>query len=90
MKYSLSTRKIPRKEPKGFSEGLGYISLFIQTQVVIQTYSISLKLTSSVKLPGRAILEESILRINMAAGAYFSVLHSRQSNTDQEELNFNL
>ena len=72
MKYCLSTREIPREEPKGFSEGSGYISFLIPTQVVIQTFSISLKPTSSVELPWRAILEALILFINMAAGVLFS------------------
>ena len=41
MKYSLSLREMPRVEPKGFPEDSGYISLFISTQFIIQTLSIS-------------------------------------------------
>ena len=72
MKYSLSTREIPRAEPEGFPEGSGYISPYIPTGVIIQTFSISKSYTSSIVLPGRAILEELILRIGLAAGAIFS------------------
>ena len=36
MKYSLSTKEIPRAESKGFSEGSGYISLYIPPLVIIQ------------------------------------------------------
>ena len=39
---------------------------------IIQTLSISKSYTSSVVLTGRAILEELILRIGLAAGAIFS------------------
>ena len=31
VKYSLSSREIPRAKPKGFSEGSGYISQYIPT-----------------------------------------------------------
>ena len=41
MKYSLSSREIPRAKPKGFPEGSGYISLYILTWVTIQTFSIT-------------------------------------------------
>ena len=41
MKYSLSTREIPRAEPEGFPEESGYISPYIPTGVIIQTFSIS-------------------------------------------------
>ena len=73
VKYSLSTREIPRAE----LEGSGYISPFIPTRVTIQTFSISKSYTSSIVLPGRAILEQLILRIGLAAGLYFPVLPSR-------------
>ena len=72
MKYSLSTREIPRAEPKGFPEGSGYISPYIPTRVIIQIFSISKSYTSSIVLPGRAILEELIFRIGLAAAAIFS------------------
>jgi hypothetical protein len=72
VKYSLSTREILRAEPEGFPEGSGYISPYIPTRVIIQTFSISKSFTSSIVLPGRAILEELILRIGLAAGAIFS------------------
>ena len=41
MKYSLGQREIPRAQPEGFPEGSGYISLYILTQVTIQTFSIT-------------------------------------------------
>ena len=72
MKYSLSPREIPRAEPKGFPEGSGYISPYIPTQVIIQTFSISKIYTSSIVLTGRPILEELILHIGLAAWAIFS------------------
>ena len=59
-------------EPKGYPEGSGYISLYIPTRVIIQTFSIAKSYTSSIVFPGRAILEEFILRIGLAAGAIFS------------------
>ena len=71
MKYSLSTREILRAEPKGFPKGSGYISPYIPTQVILQTFSISKSYTSSIVLPGRAILKELIIRIGLAAGAMF-------------------
>ena len=71
-KYSLSTREITREEPAGFPEGSGYISHYIPTWVIIQIFSISKSYTSSIVLPGKAILEELILRIGLAAGAIFS------------------
>ena len=71
-KYSLSTRQIPRADSNGFPEGSGYISPYIPTWVIIQTFSISKSYTSSIVLPGRAILKELILRIGLEAGAIFS------------------
>ena len=41
MKYSLSSREIPRACPWDFPKGSGYISLYILTQVTIQTFSIT-------------------------------------------------
>ena len=41
MKYSLSPREIPRAKPEGYPEGSGYISLYIPTQITIQTFSIT-------------------------------------------------
>ena len=72
MKYSLSKREIPRAEPKGFPEESEYISPYIPTLIIIQIFSISKSYTSSIALPGRAILEELILRIGLADGAIFS------------------
>ena len=71
VKYSLSTREILRPEPKGFPEGSGYISPYILTSVIIQTFSI---IYFQYVLPGRAILEELILCIGLVAGVYFPVL----------------
>ena len=65
MKYSLSTREIPRAEPKGFPYGSGYISPYIPT------FSMSKSYTSNIVLSGGAMLEELILRIGLAAGAIF-------------------
>ena len=70
VKYSLSTREIARAEPEGSS----YISPYIPTWVIIQTFSISKSYTSSIVLPDRAILEEFILGIGLAAGAIFSLI----------------
>ena len=72
VKYSLSMREIPRAEAEEFPEGSGYISMYIPTWVIIPTISISKSYTSSIALPGRAILEELILSIGQAAGALFS------------------
>ena len=44
----------------------------ILTAVIIERSSISKNYTSSVVLSGRAILEELILRIALAAGAIYS------------------
>ena len=38
MKYSLSPREILRAKPEGFPEDSGYISLYIPSQVTIQTF----------------------------------------------------
>ena len=64
MKYSLS--------PSFFLEGSGYIVSHILTQVIIQKLSISKNNTSSIVLPGWAILEELIFHIALAAGPLFS------------------
>ena len=85
MKYSLSPREIPRAKPKGFPEGLCYISSYFLIRVTIQTFSIT---KSSIDLPGRSILEEVILHIASTAGQYGKILSSRLSNT--EEVNFNI
>ena len=45
VKYSLSSREIPRAEPEGFPEGSGYISPYIPTWVIIQTFSICKRFT---------------------------------------------
>ena len=83
MKYSLSTREIPRAEPNGFSEKLSISKNYTPSIVLPETLSfprhsqflkIILKVLSFQV--GRAILEELILRIGLAAGAKFS--HSAQ------------
>ena len=56
VKYSPTTREIPKADPKGFPEGSGYISPFILTLVKIQTFSISKSYSSRIVLPGRALL----------------------------------
>ena len=71
MKYSLSLRKIPGAEPEGFSKGSVYISQYILTQVKIQTLSISKKDSSSIVLPGWALLVELILHITLAVVPIF-------------------
>ena len=58
--------------PERFPEGSGYISPYILTSVIIQTFSISKSYTSSIVLPSRKIFEELILRIGLSAGAIFS------------------
>ena len=72
MKDSQSSREVTRAEPEGFSKGSGYISPYILTQVIIQTLSISENDTSSIVLPGKAILVELIFRISLAAGPIYS------------------
>ena len=57
VKCSLSTREILRAEPGGFTEGSGYISLYILTWVTIQSFSMSKSYTDSMVHPGRAILK---------------------------------
>ena len=69
VKYSLSTRENLRAELEGFPDGSGYISPYIPTWVIIQTFSITKHHTSSIILPSSAIFEELILRL--AAGAIF-------------------
>ena len=73
MKYSMSMREIPRAEPEGFPEGSGYISPYIPTPVIIRTSIISKNHTSSIVLPGRAILENLILRIALATVAFIAI-----------------
>ena len=63
MKYSLTTREIPRTEPEGFPEGSGYNSMFIQILVITQTFPISKNYNSIIVVPGRAIFKELILFI---------------------------
>ena len=75
MNNSLSPRKIPRAPPLGFSSGSGYISPYILTQVIIHTFSSKID-TSSIVLPGWAILIELIFRIALAARPLFSSIHN--------------
>ena len=67
MKYSLG-----KYLPSGFSSGSGYISPYILTQVMVQTFSMSKKDTFSIVLPGWAILVELIFCTALAAGPIFS------------------
>ena len=78
MTYSLSPRKILRAEPEGFLKGSGYTSPYILTQVIIQTLSISENYTSSIVLPGWAILVELFSRIALAAGSIFFIIRPAQ------------
>ena len=48
VKYSLSKREIPRAEPEQFPEGSVYISPYIPTWVIIQTFSMSKSFTSNM------------------------------------------
>ena len=67
MKYSLSSKEVPRAKLKGFPDGSGYIALYIRSHNTdILNYN------TSIVLPGRARLEELILRIALAAAAIFS------------------
>ena len=50
MKYSLSTREIPRAELKEFHEGVGYNSPYILTRVILQTLSMSKHYNSGIVL----------------------------------------
>ena len=74
MKYSLSTREIWKARPKGVPKELRLYFTVSPTLVKIQTFSISKSYTSSIVLPGRAILEGLILCIGLAAGAIFSCI----------------
>ena len=80
MKYSLSPMRFPRAEPMESPEGSGYISPYIQTQVIIQNFFNSNILTFSIGFPWRTILKELILHIAPEQGLYFPVLPSRRSN----------
>ena len=71
---SMSTREIPRAEPKGFPEGLGYISKYILTQAIIQTFSISKSYTSSIVFPWSAIFEELILLFELTSDDKLQIL----------------
>ena len=73
MKYKVSLREILRAEPDCFPEGSGYILTLIPTLVIIQTFSIAKSYTSSIVLPGRAIMEYLILCIGLEAGAILSI-----------------
>ena len=48
VKYSLSKREIQCTELEGFPKGSGYISPYIPTRVIIQTFSISESYTSRI------------------------------------------
>ena len=78
MTNSLSPWTILRAEPEGFSKGSGYISPYILTQVILQTLSNSKNDTSSIILPGWAILVKLIFRIALAAGPKFSSIRLAQ------------
>ena len=100
MKYSLSPKEMPSAKPEGFLRAqaifclyfaLG-ISLGLRLCFIIHPASSHnadiLNYNSSIKLPGRSILEELILHIAPTAGQYGKMLPSRLSNTG--ELNFNI
>ena len=69
---SLSLSEILRAEPERFFKVLAYISHYIPTGVIIQTLLISKNDTSSIVLPGWAILEKLIFSIALASGPIFS------------------
>ena len=75
MKYSLSLREIPRAKLEGVPEGSDFISLCIQTQIAIQTFS---------------ILVELILRIAPTAGQYGKIMPRRLSNTGELNWNIRM
>ena len=80
---------------QGFSKGSGFFSLYILTQVIIQTLSISKIDSSSIVIHGWVILVELIFDITLAAGPIFSnirpaelrenwkILPSWASNTEE-------
>ena len=55
VKYTLSTREFSREESKGFPETSDYISPYILTPVIIQTFTISEKVYFKYGFSGRAI-----------------------------------
>ena len=79
MKYSLNSRKIWKAEPDKFSEGSGYISPYIQTQVIILTLFISKCGTSIIVFPNWAISEKLIFRIVLATWPILSSIDPEYS-----------
>ena len=72
--YNWSQGKLLRAEAKGFSKGSSYISPYIMTQIIIQTLSISKNNTSSIILPGWAILTDLISILPLQLGLCFQIL----------------
>ena len=67
MKYSVSPRGIRRAKLQGFTEGLGYISLYFPTWVTLQTFSIT--------TPALTFLGDQYCK------SWFSVLFQQLGNT---------
>ena len=61
-------------EPIGFVKGSGFISLYIPTQVIIQTFLNPKILIPVLSFMCAVILEELILHIGLAAGTIFSLI----------------
>ena len=70
----LTSKTDEQFKSEGYFDGSGNISQSILTCLIIQTFPISKSYTSSIVLPRRcrALLEELILSIGLAAGAIFS------------------
>ena len=80
LKYSLSTRELPRAEPNGFPEGSSYILPYIPTWVIIQTFSISKSYTSVLSCLVAKYWKQWFSILVWKLELYFPVLPSRWSN----------
>ena len=87
VKYSLSTWEIPRAEPEGFPKGSGYISPYIPTWVIIQTFSISKVILPVLSFLVGQYWKSWISVLVLQLGLYFPLLPSRWSNTGLYRLN---
>ena len=84
VKYSLSTREIPRAEPVVFPKGSGYISPYILTGVIVQTFSISKSFTSIIVFYGRETLEEFIRNSSMLWVVLYALCHKTTENVKKK------
>ena len=73
VKYSLSTREIPRAERKGFPDGSGNISLYIPTPVIIKTLSIKRRKKKKKSFTGGQYEKICLFVLLLKLGQYFPV-----------------